>query len=86
MSQASVKDLKNQRAAKVRGCPFHTQKVAAVMSSWWPNQLNLKPLGKTDPIMGQGETGNYADAFATLDLAAVKADIFELMTTSQDWW
>ena len=56
------------------------------IKGWWPNQLNLKPLGKVDPSVGQGITGKYADAFASLDLAAVKKDINALMTDSQDWW
>lgn len=54
---------------------------------WWPEQLDLSPLRKnasvTDPM---GEEFNYADAFATLDLEAVKKDIEAVMTTSQDWW
>ncbi|QLG29465.1 catalase/peroxidase HPI [Halorarum halophilum] len=54
---------------------------------WWPNQLNLKILdqnaGRTDPM---GEEFDYAEEFRKLDLDAVKADIEEVMTTSQDWW
>jgi catalase-peroxidase len=54
---------------------------------WWPNQLNLKILhqnsAKSNPM---GEDFNYAEEFNKLDLAAVKKDIKELMTTSQDWW
>jgi catalase-peroxidase len=54
---------------------------------WWPNQLNLHILhqhsSKSNPM---GEAFNYAEAFKSLDYAALKADIFELMTTSQDWW
>ena len=53
---------------------------------WWPNQLNLKILhqnsAKSDPLPGF----SYAEAFKTLDLDAVKQDIFALMKTSQDWW
>jgi catalase-peroxidase len=56
-------------------------------SEWWPNRLNLKILAKNpavaDPL---GEDFNYAEAFRTLDLAAVKRDIAEVLTTSQDWW
>jgi catalase-peroxidase len=56
-------------------------------SSWWPNQLNLRILHqnslKVNPL---GAEFNYAEEFKTLDLAAVKADIKKLMTTSQDWW
>ena len=54
---------------------------------WWPEQLDLGILhqhsSKSDPM---GEDFNYAEEFTTLDLAAVKQDLYELMTTSQDWW
>ncbi|MDG2992218.1 catalase/peroxidase HPI [Candidatus Synechococcus calcipolaris G9] len=54
---------------------------------WWPNQLNLGILrqhsSKSNPM---GEAFNYANVFKSLDYPALKADIFELMTTSQDWW
>lgn len=54
---------------------------------WWPNQLNLKILHqhshKSNPM---GEAFNYAEEFKKLDLAAVKQDLFALMTDSQDWW
>ncbi len=54
---------------------------------WWPNQLNLGILHQhsslSDP-MGKGF--NYAEAFKTLDLKAVKKDLYALMTDSQDWW
>ncbi|WP_132060627.1 catalase/peroxidase HPI [Halorussus amylolyticus] len=54
---------------------------------WWPNQLNLDILDQNarqiDPM---GEEFDYAEEFETLDLDAVKADIEDVMTTSQDWW
>src|SRR5229473_2699917 len=54
---------------------------------WWPNKLNLKILAKNPPAANPlGEEFNYAEAFKTLDLAAVKRDIAEVLTTSQDWW
>jgi catalase-peroxidase len=54
---------------------------------WWPNQLNLKILAKNPAVANPlGETFNYAEKFKTLDLAAVKRDIAEVLTTSQDWW
>lgn len=75
------------------GCPFsggNQQFTAGHGTSnrdWWPNQLNLKILhqhsSQSNPM---GEAFNYAEAFKSLDLDAVKRDIFELMTTSQDWW
>jgi catalase-peroxidase len=54
---------------------------------WWPNQLNLKVLAKNPAVANPlGEKFNYAEAFQTLDLAAVKQDIAQVLTTSQDWW
>lgn len=54
---------------------------------WWPNKLNLNILrqhsSKSNPM---GEDFNYADEFKKLDLDAVKKDLFNLMTDSQDWW
>jgi catalase-peroxidase len=75
------------------GCPFIGSPQAAAAGrgtsnqDWWPNQLNLSILHQHSPKanpMGQGF--NYAEEFKKLDLAALRADIFELMTTSQDWW
>jgi catalase-peroxidase len=54
---------------------------------WWPNRLNLKILAKNPAVSNPlGEEFNYAEAFKTLDLAAVKRDIAEVLTTSQEWW
>jgi catalase-peroxidase len=54
---------------------------------WWPNQLNLKILHQHPPQAdAMGEEFDYAEEFKTLDVAAVKQDIMDLMTTSQDWW
>jgi len=74
-------------------CPFSggaQQKSAGsgtTNNDWWPNQLKLNILRQhanfSNP-MGAGF--NYAEAFKSLDLAAVKKDIYDLMTTSQDWW
>ena len=54
---------------------------------WWPERLNLKILAK-DPVVANplGEEFDYTEAFQALDLAAVKRDIAEVLTTSQDWW
>ncbi|KAA6210477.1 catalase/peroxidase HPI [Streptomyces filamentosus] len=56
-------------------------------SQWWPNRLNLKILA-TNPVVGNplGADFDYAEAFKALDLAALKQDIAEVLTTSQDWW
>ncbi len=54
---------------------------------WWPNQLNLKILHQhTSQSSPMGEEFNYAEQFKQLDLAAVKQDLYALMTDSQDWW
>ncbi|GAA2873657.1 catalase/peroxidase HPI [Streptosporangium fragile] len=54
---------------------------------WWPERLNLKILAKNPPVANPlGEEFDYAEAFKSLDLAAVKQDIAEVLTTSQDWW
>ncbi|MGJ3246474.1 MAG: catalase/peroxidase HPI [Elainellaceae cyanobacterium] len=75
------------------GCPFvgTPQAFAAGGGTsnrdWWPNQLNLNILHQHPPKANpMGEAFDYAEEFKTLDLAALRADIFELMTTSQDWW
>ena len=54
---------------------------------WWPNQLNLKILHQNSPQSNpMGEDFNYAEAFNTLDLEALKQEIEEVMTTSLEWW
>ncbi len=55
--------------------------------SWWPDRLNLKILAKNPPAANPLGAGfDYAAAFEALDLPAVKADIADVLTTSQDWW
>ncbi len=54
---------------------------------WWPNRLNLKILAKNPAEANpMGDSFDYATEFESLDLDAVKSDIAELLTTSQDWW
>jgi len=54
---------------------------------WWPNQPDLQVLRQRSPLSNpMGEDFNYAQEFKTLDLDALKRDIFEVMTTSQEWW
>ena len=71
-------------------CPVmhHSQAQGTIANQqWWPNQLNLKMLHQNPPTSNPlGEDFNYAEAFNTLDLDAVKQDIEKVMTTSQEWW
>lgn len=74
-------------------CPFNhgqmkqTAGAGASNKDWWPNRLNLEILRQHSSLSDPMDKGfNYAEEFKKLDLAAVKKDIFELMTTSQDWW
>ncbi|TFG42440.1 MAG: catalase/peroxidase HPI, partial [Gemmatimonadales bacterium] len=54
---------------------------------WWPNQLNLGMLHQNPPAGDPMGTGfKYSEEFKKLDLEALKQDLFQLMTTSQDWW
>ncbi|OGB46753.1 MAG: catalase/peroxidase HPI [Burkholderiales bacterium RIFCSPLOWO2_12_FULL_65_40] len=72
-------------------CPFaHGGKTTLGAQSnrhWWPNQLNLGILHQHAPASNPlGADFDYAEAFQTLDYAALKADLKALMTDSQDWW
>ncbi|WSG10887.1 catalase/peroxidase HPI [Micromonospora sp. NBC_01739] len=54
---------------------------------WWPNQLNLQVLHQHSPRANpMGATYDYATEFAGLDVEALRRDVFEVMTTSQEWW
>jgi len=62
-------------------------KRATTNRDWWPDQLNLKILHQNSPVRDpMGKEFNYAEEFKSLDLAAVKKDLYALMTDSQDWW
>ena len=74
-------------------CPFphgqmkQTAGTGTSNKDWWPNKLNLGILRQHSALSDPMDKGfNYAEEFKELDLLAVKKDIFELMTTSQDWW
>jgi len=71
----------------LNGAPKQTAGGGTSNRDWWPEQINLKVLHQhsslSDP-MGQGF--DYAKEFKTLDLDAVKKDLYALMTQSQDWW
>ena len=69
-------------------CPFNAAAgVGTTNRDWWPKQLRVDLLhqhsAKSDPM---GQDFNYAEAFQRLDLAALKRDLTDLMTDSQDWW
>ena len=73
-------------------CPMsasqrHTAAGAISNQDWWPNQLKLQILHQNSSLSDPMEEGfDYAEEFKTLELDALKQDIDELMTTSQDWW
>ena len=85
--------MENNNANSGGKCPFSggTVKQSAGGGTsnrdWWPNELKLNILRqnapKSDPM---GEDFNYADAFNSLDFKALKKDVIDLMTNSQDWW
>ncbi|MFI9028241.1 catalase/peroxidase HPI [Streptomyces sp. NPDC053560] len=87
---AIVTDSKTEGEAG--GCPVaHTRAPHPTQGGgnrqWWPERLNLKILAKNQPVANPMDDGfDYAEAFQSLDLAAVKQDIQEVLTTSQDWW
>ncbi|MFF9012111.1 catalase/peroxidase HPI [Streptomyces sp. NPDC014870] len=86
---AVVTDAKAEGAG---GCPVaHTRAAHPTQGGgnrqWWPDRLNLKILAKNPAVANPlGEEFDYAEAFNALDLPAVKRDIAEVLTTSQDWW
>ncbi|MFK4149904.1 catalase/peroxidase HPI [Streptomyces sp. NPDC004065] len=86
---AIVTDPKAQEAG---GCPVpHGRALHPTQGGgnrqWWPERLNLKILAKNPAVANPlGEDFDYAEAFSSLDLPAVKRDIAEVLTTSQDWW
>jgi catalase-peroxidase len=69
-------------------CPFPGKAHSGRSNQdWWPNQLNLKPLQQNPPARDpMGAEFDYAKEFKSLDLGALKKDIEQVMTTSQEWW
>lgn len=74
-------------------CPFphgqmkQTAGTGTSNKDWWPNRLNLNILRQHSELSNPLDRGfNYAEEFKSVDLAALKKDIYSLMTTSQDWW
>lgn len=87
----TVTDTDEAYAEEAATCPvIHAQPHPTSGSAnrvWWPNQLNLKILAKNPQVRNPLDADfDYAAAFESLDLAAVKKDIEEVLTTSQDWW
>ncbi|MFF3850955.1 catalase/peroxidase HPI [Streptomyces sp. NPDC002328] len=82
----------DEKPAETGGCPVAHGRAAHPTQGggnrqWWPDRLNLKILAKNPAVANPlGEAFDYAEAFKNLDLAAVKQDIAEVLTTSQDWW
>jgi catalase-peroxidase len=74
------------------GCPFAPERAPHPTQGggnrgWWPDRLNLRILAKNPAVANPlGEEFDYAEAFKSLDLAKVKQDIEDVLTTSQDWW
>ncbi len=92
-----VNVIQEQSASGAGVCPVmgnvapaaarHTAAGSMSNGDWWPNQLNLKILHQNSPSVNPlGADFDYAAEFQKLDLAAVKQDLRELMTNSQDWW
>jgi len=74
-------------------CPFHNGSLNQNVGGggtrnkdWWPNQLKLNILRQNSPLSNPDRDFDYSEAFKSLNLEAVKADLHELMTDSQDWW
>ncbi|MFJ9741528.1 catalase/peroxidase HPI [Streptomyces sp. NPDC101166] len=82
----------DEKPAQTGGCPVAHGRAAHPTQGggnrqWWPDRLNLKILAKNPAVANPlGADFDYAEAFKNLDLAAVKQDIAEVLTTSQDWW
>ncbi len=84
-------DIEGATPESEAGCPVVHGLTHPTMGDsnrdWWPNRLNLKILAKNPAVANPlGEGFSYAEAFKTLDLTAVKQDIAQVLTTSQDWW
>ncbi|CAM1342895.1 catalase/peroxidase HPI [Tenacibaculum amylolyticum] len=84
--------MKHEDSNGIGKCPFHSAQNTAAGNGtsnrdWWPNELKLNILrqnaSKSNPM---GTDFNYKEAFNSLDFAALKQDVIDLMTDSQDWW
>ncbi|WP_317235547.1 catalase/peroxidase HPI [Maribellus maritimus] len=84
----SVYDMNDESKCPVTGASAkHSAGGGTSNRDWWPKQLNLNILRQNSSLSDpMGESFNYAEEFKTLDLAAVKKDLLDLMTDSKDWW
>jgi len=84
---ADKADTNGGKCPVMHGSSTHATVGGISNRDWWPNQLNLGMLHQNSPLSDpMGEEFDYAEEFGKLDLEALKKDLFELMTTSQDWW
>ncbi len=87
---SDTKDVTGNRSdSENPGIPSPSPKQSGprTLKDWWPNRLDLSVLRQHSPLSNpMGEDYNYAEAFKDLDVDALKQDLIELMTTSQDWW
>ncbi len=91
-----MENHKTNTSATINGqdmCPFLNGTLKQTAGSgtsnrdWWPNQLKLNILRQNSELSNpMGEDFNYAEEFKSLDLTAIKKDLYNLMTDSQDWW
>jgi catalase-peroxidase len=82
-----VSDRGSESENPVISSPTPTPTRPRTNQDWWPNQLNLQVLHQHSPRSNpMGADFDYAAEFNTLDLDALKRDVIEVMTTSQDWW
>ena len=88
---AVVGQMDEPQASEVQGeCPVDHGRIPPVEGNanqeWWPQALNLQILYRNTPEANPDPDFDYAEAFQSLDLAAVKADVESVMTDSKDWW
>jgi catalase-peroxidase len=82
-----VSDTVSESENPAIAAPTPAQARPRTNEDWWPEQLDLRVLHHNWPqATPTGADFDYAEEFATLDIEALKRDIFEVMTTSQDWW
>ncbi|MEM8821969.1 MAG: catalase/peroxidase HPI [Pseudomonadota bacterium] len=80
-------DIPAGKCPVIHGATLHATNLVRGNRDWWPNQLNLKILHQNQPVTDPlGEAFDYREAFRKLDYQALKKDLADLMTDSQDWW